>query len=261
MLQRLLTSAVGLVVFFVLLFANEIVFSVAIACVILMAIYEMHKAMSTGGVIFGTSIISVVVMLAGIISGNFQASFAVTIMLYMISSIFLHTKKSFKDVYSAAFATCFIVFFFSALIKLRVHFGIEGVFTAFIIAWGTDTGAYFSGRFLGKHKLMPKVSPKKTVEGAIGGVIVAILFSIAYLAILKNGFNIQSIGGNDYKGLVLLAAVGSVLSQFGDLAASAIKRDVDVKDFGTLLPGHGGIMDRFDSVAFIAPLVLYYFAI
>lgn len=260
MLQRILTSAVGLVVFFILLFANEIIFSVAIALVILMAIYEMHKAMSTGGGIFTASIVSFVILIAGIIAGKFQPAFAASVMIYMISSIFLHGKKNFKDVYSAAFTTYFIVFFFSALIKLRVHFNIEGVFTAFIIAWGTDTGAYFCGRFFGRHKLIPHVSPKKTVEGAVGGVITAILFVVVYLAVLSSAFEIQTVGGCGYTELIILSVIGSVLSQLGDLSASAIKRDSDVKDFGTLLPGHGGIMDRFDSVAFIAPLVLYYFA-
>jgi len=128
----------------------------------------------------------------------------------------------------------------------------------FIFSWITDTGAYFTGKFLGKHKLIPNVSPKKTVEGAVGGVVSTVVFTCLYLALLKHVFKIDNIGGADYLGVSILAIIASILSQLGDLAASVIKRDCNVKDFGTILPGHGGIMDRFDSVIFIAPVVFYY---
>lgn len=259
MIQRIITSAVGLVIFFAVLFADEEVFFSAIAIIILLALYEMHKALSAGGKIFSVSLVSAIMLLFGLFKGNIEFWAVLSIMLYLISSIFLHTKKNFRDIYSAALITFFVTFFFGTIIKLRAEFGAEAVFLVFLLAWVTDSGAYFSGRFLGKHKLIPSVSPKKTVEGAAGGIVCTVIFTCLYIVFLRYVFDIHTIGGASYLGASVLAVVASVFAQLGDLAASVIKRDCNVKDFGTILPGHGGIMDRFDSVVFIAPMVFYYF--
>lgn len=259
MMQRILTSAVGLVFFFAVLLANETVFATAIAVIILIALYEMHKAISPKKAVTIVSVVSAVIIFVGIIFQNVMPTIILSMMMYMITSIYLHGKCDFKEIYSSAFVTYFVTLFFGSLIRLRTDYGSESVFLVFLFAWITDSGAYFAGRFFGKHKLMPKVSPKKTVEGAVGGVVCTIVFTCIYLFVLKNIFGIDNIGGASYTGVSVLAVIASVLSQFGDLAASALKRDCKVKDFGTLLPGHGGIMDRFDSVVFIAPMVLYFF--
>jgi len=123
----------------------------------------------------------------------------------------------------------------------------------FIGAWVSDTFAYFTGRLLGKHKLIPEVSPKKTVEGAVGGVVFTAIAYVVFGLILREG--------NMSVNIVLLAVIGvlvSVLSQIGDLIASVVKRHYGIKDYGKLFPGHGGVMDRFDSVIATAP-VLYFF--
>lgn len=258
MLQRILTSLIGLIVFFGVLFSNMTIFSVAIFGIIALAIYEVHHAMLSGKTILIISLISSALMLFGIMTHNFEESLILSIVIYMISSVFLHTKKSFKDIYSAAFSTIFITLFFSALITIRKYYGVFSVLLVFMIAWGTDTGAYFIGKFFGKHKLMPKVSPKKTIEGAIGGIVFSILFNFIYYAILRSRMAPSFVPETSYLEIAIFASVASVLSQLGDLASSVIKRDMDVKDFGTILPGHGGIMDRFDSVVFISPIVLYY---
>ena len=259
MMQRIITSVVGLVVFFVVLLTHEAVFFAAIAIIILLALYEMHKALSSGAAVFSVSVVSALILLFGQFWGDVELSLILAIMLYLISSVFLHTKKSFKDVYSSALITFFLTFFFGTLIKLRAEFGAEAVFLAFLLAWVTDSGAYFSGKFFGKHKLIPAVSPKKTVEGALGGIISTVVFTCIYIAVLRFAFDIRTVGGASYLGAGVLAAVASVFAQLGDLVASVVKRDCNVKDFGTILPGHGGIMDRFDSVVFIAPMVFYYF--
>lgn len=259
MVQRILTSAVGLIVFFAILMANETVFSVAIAVVILIALHEMYKAMFIGKSVTVIGFISAAVVFVGMFSQNLMPAIILTMMMYMITSIYLHGRYSFKEIYSSAFVTYFITLFFGTVIQLRTDYGAEAVFLVFLFSWVTDSGAYFAGRFFGKHKLIPKVSPKKTIEGAIGGVISTIVLTCIYLFILKKFFCIENIGGASYAGVSVLAVMVSVLSQFGDLAASVIKRDCGVKDFGTLLPGHGGIMDRFDSVVFVAPVVLYFF--
>ncbi|MCR4956012.1 MAG: phosphatidate cytidylyltransferase [Lachnospiraceae bacterium] len=128
------------------------------------------------------------------------------------------------------------------------------VWLIFLSSWGCDTCAYCAGRLFGKHKMAPILSPKKTVEGAVGGVIGSVLLTLLYGLIMKNFFEI------DEKVLLIMMVatfIGSFISMVGDLAASAIKRNYEVKDYGTLIPGHGGILDRFDSVFFTAPIIYY----
>lgn len=135
--------------------------------------------------------------------------------------------------------------------------GIYMVWLIFISSWICDTCAYLSGMALGKHKLTPVLSPKKSVEGAVGGVLgsalVGALFGYLFLNRMFDGQNMVWI-------CALICGAGAVISQIGDLAASGIKRNHGIKDYGKLIPGHGGVMDRFDSVLFTAPII-YYLAI
>lgn len=125
--------------------------------------------------------------------------------------------------------------------------GLKLVWLIFIASWICDTCAYLSGMLLGKHKLTPELSPKKSVEGAIGGVIGSALVGLLYGVIIDLG---------DAAWIsAVISGIGAVISQFGDLTASAIKRNHDIKDYGKLIPGHGGILDRFDSVIITAPIV------
>ncbi|MBR6258404.1 MAG: phosphatidate cytidylyltransferase [Lachnospiraceae bacterium] len=130
--------------------------------------------------------------------------------------------------------------------------GFFSVWMTFISAWGSDTCAYFTGVIFGKHKITPRLSPKKSVEGCIGGVIGAGLLGLIYGLILKH---LGRIPAESLWAYPLLGTCGSVVGQIGDLAASAIKRDFGIKDYGKVIPGHGGVMDRFDSVIFTAPLI------
>ncbi|MBE5968053.1 MAG: phosphatidate cytidylyltransferase [Lachnospiraceae bacterium] len=128
------------------------------------------------------------------------------------------------------------------------------VWLIFIGAWGSDTCAYCVGVLFGKHKLAPKLSPKKSIEGSIGGIAGAALIGFIYATIFQNritGLN------NPQLAFTVIGVASSILSQIGDLAASAIKRNYDIKDYGKLIPGHGGILDRFDSILFTAPVVYY----
>lgn len=122
----------------------------------------------------------------------------------------------------------------------------------FVCSWIADTCAYFVGSAIGKHKLVPILSPKKSIEGAIGGIAGSAIIGGIYGFVLGN-----IIDKNVWLPFVLISAVGAVISIFGDLAASAIKRNYDIKDYGKLIPGHGGILDRFDSMIFVAPIVYY----
>ena len=137
---------------------------------------------------------------------------------------------------------------------VRIFCGNHGrmmVFIPFIAAYMSDAGAYFIGVFFGKTKLAPVISPKKTVEGAVGGVAGGIVSMMIYCLILQFGFQLQV----NYLYGLLYGAVGSLAGMFGDLCFSAIKRQTGIKDFGKIFPGHGGVLDRFDSVIVVGPLM------
>ncbi|WP_256050626.1 phosphatidate cytidylyltransferase, partial [Staphylococcus aureus] len=125
--------------------------------------------------------------------------------------------------------------------------GIAYIVFALVIVWSTDSGAYFVGRKLGKHKLWPEISPKKTIEGFVGGIVIAVIATVIFQYFAQLDVN--------YGLLLLVAVVASMIGQLGDLVESAIKRQYGVKDSGNILPGHGGILDRFDSLIFVLPLL------
>lgn len=128
------------------------------------------------------------------------------------------------------------------------------IWLVFVGSWGSDTCAYCIGMLFGKHKVTPKLSPKKSLEGCIAGVVGAALIAFIYATCVKEHLSIIS---NPQLLLPIIAAASSVISQMGDLAASAIKRNHNIKDYGRLIPGHGGILDRFDSIIVTAPIVYY----
>ena len=140
------------------------------------------------------------------------------------------------------------------LTRMEIQNGKYIVWLIFLCSWGCDTCAYCVGVLFGKHKMSPVLSPKKSVEGAFGGVIGAMLLTFIYTSIFKANMDL------DMKGVIILSlisGVGALFSMVGDLAASAVKRNYGVKDYGKLIPGHGGILDRFDSMIITAPIVFY----
>lgn len=269
MLTRIITAVVALAVLVGVLFAPPIVFTIALGLVILIMLHECYGAIkadkATRAVGFVTAAAVMVISAMAdkpqnILFYGFMTIvpvLVVSIIAHMVLVVAKHGKKSFKDILSSGFITFYVVISMGCLWLAKEWFGTANMILVFICAWSTDTFAYFTGCFLGKHKLIPHVSPKKTVEGAIGGVVGSIIISIAYLAVTKNIMNINymNIWSNIYIQGAIIGLVGGICSQLGDLAASAIKRDADIKDFGKIFPGHGGFMDRFDSVMFIAPLI------
>ncbi len=148
----------------------------------------------------------------------------------------------------------FVSFGFAALVLLRdLPFGGYIYFLAFIIPWVTDTFAYFSGYLFGKHKLIPAVSPKKTVEGSVGGTLFAVILTVVYGLVIGLATGAKP----NYLGLAIVALAVSLLSQCGDLVMSLIKRRFGIKDYGKLFPGHGGVLDRFDSIVCTAPFLYF----
>lgn len=187
---------------------------------------------------------------------NFFRNIFVLFFTYMftILSVAVFMIKSYP-VADAAFEivmTLYISYGFSSLVLLRdMPYGEYVYLIAFIIPWMSDAGAYFIGCNLGKHKLNPAVSPKKTIEGAIGGILVGTVSVLIYGFIVERIFALRP----QYGWLAFAGFVISVLSQCGDLVASLIKRHYNVKDYGYIFPGHGGVLDRFDSVIAAAPFL------
>lgn len=162
-----------------------------------------------------------------------------------------HIKINFSQVAMCLVAGLLVPYLFSALIRIHVmEYGRHMIIIPFMLAFLPDSGAYFAGYFFGAHKLAPVISPKKTVEGAIGGVLTALLGMAIYGAIMALAFGFHvNIGFALIYGLVV--SLGDI---FGDLMFSVIKRQTGIKDYGNLFPGHGGVLDRFDSMIIVAPL-------
>lgn len=168
------------------------------------------------------------------------------LIINMFVYVFAYPKYNANNVMAAFFGIIYIGVMLSFIYQTRIMAGgAFHVWLIFLCSWGCDTCAYCAGMTLGKHKMAPVLSPKKSIEGAIGGVFGAAALGAAYAAIIHEKIL-------EY---VIICAIGALISMVGDLAASAIKRNQDIKDYGTLIPGHGGIMDRFDSVIFVAPII------
>lgn len=174
-------------------------------------------------------------------------------LLNMVAMVFTYPRLTPSLVFASAVLPIYSGVFLSTIYLIRAV-NTYWVWLIFAGAWGSDIFAYFVGKALGKHKLIPDLSPNKTREGAMGGVLGGALVGIAYWYIL----NLLGIHTESPWVFALICMVLAMFSQLGDLAASAIKRHMDIKDFGKLIPGHGGIMDRFDSVLVVAP-ILYVF--
>lgn len=171
--------------------------------------------------------------------------------LFAVMLIF-HKNVSISDAALTMFSTVYIPYLLSHIILVReLQNGEYLIWLIFIGAFLADTGAYFVGIFFGRHRLCPEISPKKTVEGAFGGILGGVVFYIVYGLILKYAFNLSV----RFASLALMGVIISVISEIGDLSASIIKRHYGIKDYGTLFPGHGGILDRCDSVIMVAPAV------
>lgn len=162
-----------------------------------------------------------------------------------------HVKMRFEIMTICMAAGLLVPFLFTSLV--RIHSGLDGRFyivVPFLMAFVPDTGAYFAGRAFGRHKLAPVISPNKTIEGAVGGVIACMVGMVLYGLILQAFFQFKV----NYLLALVYGLVGSVGAVFGDLCFSVIKRQTGIKDYGSIFPGHGGILDRFDSMMVVGPL-------
>ena len=186
-----------------------------------------------------------------------NALFMLILMLMVVMATFVFTYPKFEteQVMASIFGVIYVAVMLSYMYQVRMlEDGFWLVWLIFIGSWISDTAAYCVGMLIGKHKLSPVVSPKKSIEGSVGGIVGSALVGAIYAFAIQDKLHM---GINPVLAFTVIGAASSVISQVGDLAASAIKRKHDIKDYGTLIPGHGGILDRFDSVIFTAPIVYY----
>ena len=178
----------------------------------------------------------------------------IVLIAMMFVYVFSYPKYHAEQVMAAFFGVVYVAVMLSFIYLTRsLPDGKFLVWLIFLCSWGCDTCAYCVGMLIGKHKMAPVLSPKKSVEGAVGGVVGAALLGAIYAAVVGSHLEAE----NPVITYAIICAVGALISMVGDLAASAIKRNHNIKDYGTLIPGHGGIMDRFDSVIFTAPVIYY----
>lgn len=169
-----------------------------------------------------------------------------------IELLMFHSEMRFEEFALTFFAGCVLPFLLCAVVRIHSWaYGRVLILLPFVISFASDTGAYFIGCFFGKHKLAPNISPKKTVEGLAGGVAGAIVGVVIYCLVMKFSFGFAV----NYYSIPLYGILGSFGAVLGDLCFSVVKRQTGIKDYGNLIPGHGGILDRFDSMIVVAPLV------
>ncbi len=258
MKTRLITAAVAIAVFIVIIYMLPPAAAVAAFCALCaIAAYELLGAT---GALKGHPLLWVSCAFAGCMPlltcfGGGEALLAGVYAYACISfiwAIFDYKRLGFSQVAEGFLGAFVIPFLLSSIIRIMMASdqGRWYLLMPFIAAWCSDSAAYIVGRCCGRHKLAPHVSPKKTVEGAVGGLAGGVIGMLLFGFAISRGLDVQP----DYWLLALAGAVGAAVGQCGDLAMSLIKRNCGIKDYGKLFPGHGGVLDRFDSVLFTAPL-------
>lgn len=177
------------------------------------------------------------------------------LILLMFVFVFSYPKYHTNQVLAVFFGFFYVAVMLSFVYQIRtLERGLYLAFLVFLCSWGCDTCAYCVGKLCGKHKMSPKLSPKKSIEGAAGGVAGSAGLTALYCFIFRSQMGLKS---GEIGVLALIAAIAGLISMVGDLMASAIKRNYDIKDYGHLIPGHGGILDRFDSMIITAPIIYF----
>ena len=276
MKTRVITAIVGIIVLIGVMFTfNTLIFNLVIAAITLIAVHEIYSSLGFEKKDWLMYAVLVPYTLL-VMTSNYQVMrrlvMPMSFLLVTFYAIYLVVRNgtiSYQKASGLLMFSGIVIFCFYSFIRLKEllpveQYGYDAVFFILLIlcfAWGGDTCAYFAGRAFGKHKLCPVVSPKKTVEGAIGGVLGTMVFGVIITLVYSvaanrmEAFTRTNIGVSMYVIIALLGCVAAVLGIYGVLFASVVKRQCGIKDYGTIFPGHGGILDRFDSVMFIAPFV------
>ena len=272
MKKRIITGIVALLVFIpICIFSKFVIFPIAMGILAAIGVFEISKCIGWEKK-FVLTIPTFIVALAlpilrYFLSGKskpnsvfllFAMASAFLLLVYTVAYV-MFTKNKYKlsDALTFFALSIYVIGCFSSVVIVRYTNFVEDqgkymYLIIFLSAWICDTFAYFTGRFFGKHKLIPAISPKKTIEGAIGGIIFTFIAMMGYGCLLKYAFKYDGIS---FVHLAILGVILPIVSQIGDLIASCIKRQYNIKDFGNVFPGHGGVIDRFDSPMLVAPVI------
>lgn len=258
MKKRIITAAVLVPLLLIILFAApKIITAVLFSALCLIGAYELLY--STGAVRHPRLVIYSMVAAAMVPLWSFfgtDTAWALAGILFFVTVLFMEVmlsdlKLRFEKVSICFFGGVLLPFMLSALVRIMAKSdGRYLILIPFVICFLSDSGAYFVGCRFGRHKLAPIISPNKSIEGVVGGVAAAVIGILLYLLVMQLGFGCRV----NYGYGLLYAFLGSFMGVFGDLCFSAIKRQTGIKDFGNIMPGHGGVLDRFDSMLLVAPL-------
>lgn len=228
-------------------------FCLAISLIGLYEFYKVFKIEKSLGLIgYGFAVVYYLALLLYKGSVNGALFLAIELMVVAGAYVLKYPKFNTEQVFASIIGLLYLPMMLSYIYQIRVaEDGLFSLWLIFLCSWGCDTCAYCVGMLFGKHKLAPVLSPKKSIEGAVGGVGGAALLGVIYGMAVSSHVVME----NAPVYFAIICAVGAVISQFGDLIASGIKRQHGIKDYGKLIPGHGGILDRFDSVIFTAPMI------
>ena len=257
--QRLISGIVLVIAAVAILYFGGFVTFLATSVISLIGLYELIRVIGReksglAVIVYTATILYYLLLLLGL-EQHILPLMLLVLMLLAAVYVFAFPKYVISDVAICYFGLFYVSLMLSCIYRIRVlNDGAYMIALVFLSAWGNDTLAYCAGRLFGKHKMSPVLSPKKTVEGAIGGIIGAGLLGALYG--LWAG-RVLTVSYNPVPVFALACAIGGAISIIGDLTASAIKRNYDVKDYSNLIPGHGGILDRFDSIIFTAPIIYY----
>lgn len=251
----------------ILVFSEYLIFAIALGLLSLIAVFEMFRVIGIEKKYFLSVPAYLIALAFPVLAYYFAASHtfgflllgAAALFVYLIYTffvaVFMRGALKFSELSEAFSSASYVIFSFTSISFIRyvdTKVGIWNLVIILVSAWGSDVFAYFTGRFFGKHKLIPEVSPKKTIEGSIGGIVCATGLAVLYGFIVSKATDLVP----NYIVLAICGFVLSAVSQVGDLIASLIKREHGVKDYGNIFPGHGGVMDRFDSVLSISTILM-----
>lgn len=255
---RLLSGIILVIVLIITVgYGGNLLFGV-LAVISLIGMSELYKVVKVEKTSLGiVGYLAAVVYYGLLFTGRMEAVTALTVLFLVVVMavyVFAFPKYRTEQVMVTYFGLFYVAVMLSYVYQTRMlPDGGVAVWLIFLSSWGCDTCAYCVGMLIGKHKMAPKLSPKKSVEGGVGGVLGAALLG-ALFSLAMNHWAQAEVSPAFY---ALICGIGGIISQIGDLAASAIKRNHEIKDYGKLIPGHGGILDRFDSVIFTAPVIYY----
>ncbi|MBQ9845622.1 MAG: phosphatidate cytidylyltransferase [Oscillospiraceae bacterium] len=271
MKTRVISAIVAIIIGIVVIMQYyTVLFDIAAFAVYAMAVGEIYRTFKDGN----SKIAAVLLAAAGglvLFNSLFAVNLLTLAVVFTVAAVcivvFDFEKISFTSIASTVAFSAYVLFCIYSVLRLKYimpvnAFGYDAAFLVVLcagIAWGGDSMAYFAGYFFGKHKMAPKLSPKKTMEGAVGGiagsVVIALLMTYVYGLTPYSVNSVVSDIGKNWIFLVVFAAIGSFVGIIGDLFASAVKRQQGIKDYGNIMPGHGGVLDRFDSFFLVATII------